>query len=295
MRIAVIGLGGVGGFIAASLANTSHEIVGFARGEHLKKIKENGLKIIEDDKEWSVDLEVNDLEDAKGYFDIVIFCVKSYDLETSYKAISGFIDSKTIILSLANGVSNGDTLRKLSNSKVLDATVYILSQIQSAGVIRKKGKVFAFVFGGDKKASDALEAIFKETTLKIKVPSDIKKALWSKYLFISAFAKLTSYYNESIGFVCEKHYDEALELLNEIAFVAETKNINIFDDIQKALDTAKNIPYEASTSMCLDFKNKKKDELESLSGYVLIEAKKHDVKIPVMQKMYRALLKRHVN
>ncbi len=47
--------------------------------------------------------------------------------------------------------------------------------------------------------------------------------------------------------------------------------------------------------MCLDFKNKKKDELESLSGYVLIEAKKHDVKIPVMQKMYRALLKRHVN
>ncbi len=293
MRIAVVGLGGVGGYIAANLTKTTHKVVGFARGEHLQKIKENGIKVIEDTKEWSVSLDAKTLEEADGYFDIVLLCVKSYDLKSSYEAVKEYIDSKSIILSLSNGVEHGDELREWSDAIVLDACVYILSHIERAGVIRKKGKVFALVFGGDRKAKRVLEPIFDEASLRIKMPQEIETAIWKKYIFISAFATLTSYYNESIAYIYKHYYDEAKETLKEIANVADAKGIVIFDEVQKALDIAKGLPYDASTSMHLDFKNKKRDELNTLSGYIVTQAKNLEVEVPNMQKMYRELLKKH--
>ncbi len=289
MRVAVVGLGGVGGYIGASLAKTSHDVVGFARGEHLKNIQENGLEIVEDTKKWSVDIEAHTLDEAEGYFDVVLFCVKSYDLADSYKALEPFIDEKSILLSFSNGVSNAELLKRLSKSIVLDACVYILSHIQQPGVVRKKGKVFAAVFGGDSCASIVIQALFESAELRVKTPENIEKALWKKYIFIAAFATLTSYYDKSIGYVMEHHYDEAKETLQEIARVAKAKEINIEDEVQKSLEVAKGLPYDASTSMHLDFQNKRQTELESLSGYIVHEAITCGVEVPHIKKMYEKL------
>jgi ketopantoate reductase len=42
--------------------------------------------------------------------------------------------------------------------------------------------------------------------------------------------------------------------------------------------------------MHLDFQNKKRNELETLSGFIVQSAKKYDIKVPLMQKMYNELL-----
>ena len=287
MRVAIIGLGGVGGYICASFAKAGVDVVGFARGEHLSSITKNGLTIVEDEAQRSVEIDAREINMADGYFDAVLFCVKSYDLQESYNEISPFIDKNSILISFANGVDNAQKLKEMSNSIVLDGAIYILSHIQSAGVIRKKGKVFAAVFGPDNTASNKIAKLFEDAKLRYKVESDIKTAIWKKYIFISAFATITSYYNTTIGEVYEKHYDEIKELLEEIALVAKSYGVEIDDEVQKALNTASKLPYDASTSMYLDFKNGKKTELESLSGYV---AKTKGVKTPLMRKMYEALI-----
>ena len=292
-RVAVVGLGGVGGYIAANFAKAGIDVIGFARGEHLKAIQKDGIKIQEDDSCQDIHLDARELEELDGYFEgcfnVVFFCVKSYDLVDSYEHIKSHIDENTILLSFSNGVSNGDVLREMSSSRVLDGCVYILSHIENAGVIRKKGKVFAAVFGGETEATQILADLFEKAELRLKTPEDIKTAIWKKYIFISAFATLTSYYDRSIGYVYEHHMDEVKTLLEEIVCVAKVKAIDISGEIQKSLDTAKSIPYDSSTSMHLDFKNKKRVELESLSGYI---AKEQSVKTPLMQKMYEELLRR---
>jgi 2-dehydropantoate 2-reductase len=290
MRVAVVGLGGVGGYVASMLAKNGVCVVGFARGEHLKKIQNDLLKIVEDKETWHVDIDARVLDEADGYFDVVLFCVKSYDLTTSYKHISSYIDKDSILVSFSNGVSNGDILRELSDSVVLDGCVYILSHIQEAGVVRKKGKVFAAVFGGDKKATDTLLSIFEKANLRTKTPDDIKTAIWKKYIFISAFATLTSYYDKSMGYIYEHHKDEAKKLLCEIADIAHAKGIDIYDEVEKSLSVVSKVPYDSSTSMHLDFQNNKKTELETLSGYIVKEGKRLGVKTPVMKKMYDKLL-----
>ncbi len=282
MRIAVVGLGGVGGYLAAMFAKSGCDVVGFARGAHLEVIQKNGITIVEDETQWQTPLNAVNVNAAEGYFDVIFFCVKSYDLDDAYAKMAKNIDENSILLSFSNGVDNAQRLKNLSNAVVLEGCVYILSHIQKAGVIRKKGKVFAAVFGGDNaNAVQKVATLFEKAQLRYKTPSNITTAIWKKYIFIAAFATLTSYYDTSIGAIYKHHYDEAKALLEEIAaFAKEQEGINIDDEVQKALDTAAKVPYDSSTSMRLDFQNGKKVELESLSGYV---------KKPLMLKFYKEL------
>lgn len=289
MRIAVVGLGGVGGYIFASLTKGSSQCVGFARGEHLQAIQKNGITIVEDERRWSRAVDARSLDEADGYFDLVLFCVKSYDLRQAYEKLALHVDEQTVLLSLANGVNNGDILREISGSIVLDACVYILAHIQSPSVIRKEGKVFALVFGGEAEPVRGFSLVLDEVGLRYKIPDDIKTALWKKYIFISAFATLTSYYNKSIGYVSEFYMDEVKKLLQEIALVAASKGVDIESEIQKSLNIALSLPYDSSTSMHLDFQNSRQTELESLSGYILREADANGVDTPLMKRMYKKL------
>ncbi len=83
MRVAIVGLGGVGGYLAASFAKASLDVVGFARGERLREIQAKGLTIVEDSLSWTQALDARELSAVDGYFDVVLFCVKSYDLRDS--------------------------------------------------------------------------------------------------------------------------------------------------------------------------------------------------------------------
>jgi len=299
MRVAVVGLGGVGGYIAAKLVEAEVEVIGFARGKHLNAIQSKGLSIVEDKKSWNVKIDTREEDDLdgffEGYFDLVLFCVKSYDLEESYDHIRSHIDEKTTLISFSNGVNNASVLKSLSDSIVLEGCIYILSHIEKPGVIRKKGDVFAAVFGGDEKGTSLLKSVFDQANLRLKTPDNIKNAIWKKYIFISAFATLTSYYDNTIGYIHENHYAEAKELLEEIAAVAKSQGIDIGNEVEKSLLTASKVPYDATTSMYLDFKNKKKDELKSLSGYIVEEGIKSSIQTPIMARMYKELLKRHID
>ncbi len=286
MNIAVVGLGGVGGYLAACFAKEGLRVVGFGRGEHLRVIKEDGITIVEDEQEWNQKLDVATLDEVQNMFDLVLFCVKSYDLEEAYNKIAPYTDEKTIMLSFSNGVDNGDRLRLFGAKKVLDGCIYILSHIQQAGVIRKKGKVFAAVFGGDEDVTRKVASVFDTAQLRYKTPLNIHEALWKKYIFISAFATLTSYYNKSIGAVYKDHYDEAKILLQEIAHVAKHYGCDLDGEVAKSLQTASKVPFDSSTSMHKDFLANTKTELEALSGFI---CNTQEIATPLMCRLYKEL------
>ena len=45
MKFAVFGTGGVGGYFGGKLAQAGHDVTFIARGEHLAKITESGLRV----------------------------------------------------------------------------------------------------------------------------------------------------------------------------------------------------------------------------------------------------------
>lgn len=298
MRVAVVGIGGVGGYIGAKLCSLigtqkkKYEIVFIARGKHAQAVKENGLKVVEDEGEFiATPTAIFTAEEAEGSFDLVLVCVKSYAIQEALSSLKKNIREDTVVMTFANGVNNAQTIKALVDAKVINGCAYILSHIESAGVIRKRGKVFAVSFGDNQWSGESLyiDYMFKDADLRSKFSEDIETTVWKKYLFISTFASLTSYYDISINEVYKQHLNEVKELLKEIASIAKAKGIEIENEIEKALKTASSLPNDASTSMHLDFQNNRQTELDALSKYIVDEAEILSIDVPVMSRIYKAL------
>ncbi len=300
MKIAIIGTGGVGGYIGAKLlkAHSDLEVTFVARGAHLEAIRTQGLEVAEDDTRFVVHPHraTDDLSSIPPQ-DLILFAIKSYDLQETARGLKGAITPQTVLLPLLNGVDHDLVLKSLyPDAQLLAGAVYILSHIERPGTIKKSGPFFYLVFGDRDGASARyawIERLFKEADLKSKVTDHILYETWKKYLFIAAFATITSYYRETIGAIMQKHGEEVEELLREIIALANAKGIPLGnEDYLRALKQAHNVPFDSKTSMQRDFAAHRPTELEALSGYIVHEAQKQGIDTPLMQRYYTALAQR---
>lgn len=302
LRIGILGLGGVGGYFGGLLAekyyNSGHtEVVFIARQETSKIIKKNGLKLITDNNEKIIfPDEITDGQSVIRPFDLLVCCVKSYDLEESLQGIRSGISDTTVILPLLNGVDAKQRIEKIyPNNAIIEGCVYIVSQQLQAGTIQVNGNMHVLYFGSDTLPSEKLEkfkAVFAEAGIECYLAPDIRITLWEKFVFVSTMATLTSYLDLPIGPILEngKHREMLLQLLNEIKTVAISNNIGLPDDIiESTVVKMGKLPYEATTSMHRDFQKKRKTEYFSLSSYVSNLGDKLNIETPLYDKIVAEL------
>ena len=296
MRVLILGAGGVGGYIGARLAKyTDAEVSFIARGEHLSAIKSNGLKIIEDENQWLVNpAVVTDNPADLGLFDIIFVTVKATSLQDTLLSISNNVSEKTVIIPLLNGVNHDLTIKELyPNADVMNGCIYIISNIIKAGVIRKRGKIFKLCWGREDFDSNRyadIVALFEKAFERAEASKDIRLKQWKKFLFISPMATLTSKYGISMDRVYEKHFEELKESMREIVKLANALGVGLSDeDIKIQLKQASKVVPNAKTSMQLDIQKGVKPEIEALVGYVVKEADKKGIKMPLYRENYKIL------
>lgn len=297
MTIAILGIGGVGGYLGGKLllSKQDEKIVFISRGKQLQKIKKEGLKLIDEDKEYIVkpDIITDDPKEL-GVFDLVLICVKSYDLKDALDLIKDNISDKTVLLPLLNGVEHDKEIKAIyPNAKVLNGCIYIFSNIKDIGVVKKYGGLFNLIYGSDEYDLDKfkwIKELFDRAGLRNKLTSDIELETWKKYLLIAAYASMTSYYKKPLGFIAQNKVDELESVLYEIKSVANKKGVEIDNEvIEKILKRLPTLPYDSKTSMQLDFEKGKKTEVEALCGYIVNEGKRLSIDTPLMKKYYEEL------
>src|SRR5713226_9517506 len=111
MRIAVMGTGGVGGYFGALLARAGHEVTFVARGAHLAAMQERGLRV-ESTLDGTFTVHGRAVGDTTqvGPQDLVLFTVKVYDNASAIVATRLLVGDDTIVLTLQNGIDNGEQL-----------------------------------------------------------------------------------------------------------------------------------------------------------------------------------------
>lgn len=299
-KIAVVGIGGVGGFIGGKLAahfadSETVEINLLARGENKKAIRAGGLKLVTNDGEQIIHPKLITTAEI-GDADLLLLCTKEYDLEETVSALRNHIGEKTVILPLLNGVDNVDRIAAiLPENEIWRACIYIVSKLAKPGVIEQSGDVCLIYFGDGKAKSEKtelVENIFRQAGIDARFAEDIAAKTWDKFIFISALAAATSYLNATFSEIFASAENKKLldELLFEIKSVAAAKKINYSEDaLWQTLDKLKTMPVGATSSMHRDFSQGKNAEIESLVGYVVREARELNVAAPFYNKIYASL------
>lgn len=305
MKIAMLGIGGVGGYFGGLLAkqysgSKEVEIIFIARGSMAKVIIEKGLTLITPGKEQIIkpDLVSSDPE-VIGKVDILIIATKGYDLIESITPLKACISKDTLILPLLNGVDAKEKIEAVySDAEVVDGCTYLVSQVLEPGVVKAEGEVHSLFFGSESVSKEKLKRVkkvFIEAGIECYLSETIEQTIWEKFIFISSIASLTSYYNFPIGKILEDKALERvlLELVREAKSVADAKGIKLSEDIIiKTLNKMKRLPFETTSSMQRDFEKGRRTEYQSLTEYVSFMGKRLKVKTPTFDKLTEEFKKR---
>ena len=148
MRIVVMGAGGTGGYYGGMLARAGLDVCFITRGEHLRAIRQNGLKVVTTQGEFMVRAKATDEPSHVDPVDLVLFCVKAYDTDEGARAIIPLLAKGGSVLTIQNGIDNRERIGAiLGKEKVLSGVAYITSQIEAPGIIRQGGGPRSIIFG----------------------------------------------------------------------------------------------------------------------------------------------------
>lgn len=298
MKIGVFGAGGVGGYFGGRLAEAGADVHLLARGDHLRALQEDGLRVRSVHGDFAVDLPATDDPEDIGSCDVVLFCVKSFDTEGASDRLTPLIGADTAVISLQNGVINEETLAsKVGEEHTLGGVAYIFSTIKEAGVIAHTGGPARITFGElDGHRSErglAFEAqCDRAEGMEGSLSEDIWRDLWEKYAFICAQAGVTAAIRLPIGAI--RAVDESWRLfesiLSEVAAVAAAEGSGVRESaIEEWLEFALNLEPNAYSSLHYDMTNDKRMELDALHGTVVDKARANGVEVPRTETIYAIL------
>lgn len=300
MRIAILGLGGVGATVAGGLRKHEKDLIFIARGETKSILKEKGLRLESDLLGGGVihPSLVSDEPKEIGVVDVIILCCKSYGLETACKKYAEIVGKDTLVVPLQNGVTASKSVSEWLGGKgiVSDSYIYCFSNIVEPSFVINKGKLLrveiGFADGRENDKANKLVEMLNEGGLPSVYGQDIMKALWEKYAMMCGNSCAFIYFDCSAGKIQKdkKKLEFLRGIYEDINRLAKATGVLGLDDMpQRYIEDFLQLPPQTISSLYRDILGGKDEtEFEWLVGSSCRLAKELGVSIPFMQKVYDA-------
>jgi 2-dehydropantoate 2-reductase len=302
MRIAVVGAGGVGGGFGAALAKAGADVTFIARGAHLAAMKSHGLKIQGGRGETHlVPTQATDDPAEVGAVDIVLFCVKLWDVESAGQHIKPLVGAHTAVIPLQNGIDAAERLIPiLGRDAVMGGVAQISASIIAPGLIQQVGTFMRMIFGEfdgtrSKRAEDFL-ALCQKAGFDATLSDQIQTELWMKFILLASNASITAATRQPIGQLRDDPDIRPVMIaaFQEVIDVGRAKGIALPGDaLEKILDFIGHAPPAMKASMALDLDRGNRLELPWLGGKVVALGRELGVATPMHAAMY-AMLKPYI-
>jgi len=299
MRIAVFGVGGVGGYFGGRLAQAGEDVVFIARGAHLRALQTSGLRVESVAGDFRVQpLHATDDPTQVGIVDVVLLAVKARQVPEAAEAIRPLLGPSTYVVPLQNGVEAPEQVAAVVGAThVVRGVCGLNSALVAPGHIRH-GAVEPFVkFGewdnGPSPRLEPLRQAFVSAGVTANIPADIQRAMWMKFLFVTPCSGLGAVTRSPIGIW--RHVPETrqmtIQALQEVLAVAQAREIALpADALHTTLALIDRVPPEATTSMQRDVMMGHPSELDAQIGAVVRLGQTGDVPTPLHAFLYGSLL-----
>jgi 2-dehydropantoate 2-reductase len=298
MKIAIIGAGGVGGYFGGKIANAGYDVTFVTRGEHLKAIREKGLKVKSIAGNFTV-RKVKATAEIKniGKVDLVLLGVKAWQVTDVARQLHGVMDDYTTVLPLQNGVMAAQELAtQLDKKNIVGGLCRIISKIEAPGIIRHSGIEPFIAFGElDKQKTDRtakIKELFDHAGIASQVADDIHVELWNKFMAICV-SGLLAVTRSTYGTVRElketrKMMHDLLAEIHEISFGEKIRLDNKI--VEKTMRLIDSYPYDSTSSLTRDVMAGRPSEIEYQNGAVVKLGEKYNINVPVNRYIYSCIL-----
>jgi 2-dehydropantoate 2-reductase len=299
MRIAVIGVGGVGGYFGARLAQAGEEVAFIARGDTLRALREHGLRVESADGDMLIQpAQATDDPATIGPVDFVLLAVKGWQAPEAIDSMRPLMGPDTVAVPLLNGIEAPDQLAAAyGEERVAGGLCGLFGAIVAPGHIRN-GMPQPFISFGmlDNTPNARLERLrvaYERVGVRATIADDIRVALWEKLLFVGPFGVVGAVTRAPAGVFRSQPETRALleDAMAEVIEVARAQgSVLAGDAMDKALAIVDGSPEEATASMQRDILAGRPSELESQIGVVVRRAREVDVPVPIHALLYASLL-----
>jgi 2-dehydropantoate 2-reductase len=305
MNITVIGAGAIGGHIAAKLAAAGESVKVVARGEHLKAIRERGLKLKENGEEIVARVEATDRIAEAGGADLIVLGVKAHQLAPIAAEVASIVAPTTTIMTTQNGIPwwyffkhggryegvrlesvdpGGVIASHLPIDAVVAAIIYQAAEIESPGIIRHvEGHrlPLAEIDGAKTERIAALSELFTKAGFKSPALSDVRSEIWMKLWGNLTFNPVSALSHATLEDICRFAPTRALAaaMMREAQTVGEAFGIRFRLSIDKRIAGAESIGAH-KTSMLQDIEHGRAIEIDALLGSVTELARLANVATP---------------
>ena len=298
MRVAVLGVGGVGGYFGGRLAQAGEDVFFIARGAHLQAMQARGLRV----ESLQGDFDVSPVQatadpGAVGAVDVVLVGVKTWQVEEAARAMRPLIGPGTCVVPLQNGLEAAAQISAVVGVEhVIGGTCRIYSMISAPGCIRHMGLEPTIIIGEldarQSQRTERLRLTLAQAGITAKIAANIQAELWEKFLLLR-WGVVGAVTRAPAGVI--RHLAEVRQMVvqacQEVVAVARAYDVELPDDITaQSLAILDSLPSAATTSMQRDIMEGRPSELDAQVGALVRLGQRVQAATPLHTFLYRSLL-----
>ncbi|MFT7722914.1 MAG: 2-dehydropantoate 2-reductase [Roseateles sp.] len=203
MKVCIVGLGAIGGWLAAHLQRVDGvQVSALARGATLAAVRERGLRLDSGGASWCAPLRASDDPAALGAQDLVILAVKGPAVAGVAAQVARLMGPRTRVLTALNGLPwwftaglpvpglvlagvdpGGRIAALLPPGRVIGCVVHASCLAESPGHIRHvlgNGLLIGEAVGGLSRAADELAALLARAGFAARAVENIQREVFYK-------------------------------------------------------------------------------------------------------------------
>jgi 2-dehydropantoate 2-reductase len=296
VKIAVVGAGAIGGFVAARLALSGEDVTCMVRGANLQAIRSTGIKLMMNDgsEQLASNVKATDDYGAAGPQDLVILAVKANQLEAVAEQVPRLFGADTVVVTMQNGIPywyfhrhggelagsvvrsvdpNGLISQKIPAERVVGCVVYPASELVAPGVIKHiEGERFPVgeLDGSESPRATRVAQCFIGAGFKAPVLDDIRAEIWLKLWGNLSFNPISALTHATLAGICRFPLSRELaaRMMTEAQTIGEALGAHFRVSLERRIAGAEGVG-EHKTSMLQDVEHGRALELDALVGAVV--------------------------
>ena len=302
--VMILGAGALGAFVGGRIAKAGYSVQLVNRSSsNAKVINTQGLKVETSEETFVVHPDAVRLEQASDARFVLLF-TKTYQSEEAIKAVQAKLSPSSIIVTLQNGLGNGQRLAEQVKQSVIHGVTMIPATQVEPGFVRSHGfsdTWFGPLNPNDKYALSAavdLEKILTESGVTASNVDQPLNKIWQKACFNVAMNGVCALTDAGPGIVndIEALKREAHALADEAVSVATAMNATVDTEaLHNLINFACTEHRFHQPSMLQDVRAARLTEVDSLNGFVVEQATRLGVSVPKNELITALILGRQVS